>query len=74
MISNINHLKIIASAATNSSAITYFGKISDPLCINYSFEAEKFESELTFENTINEIKADNLKSITSIEINVSAIT
>ena len=39
-----------------------------------SFEAEKIEPKQTFEKTINGIKANHLKSITSIDINVSAIT
>ena len=42
--------------------------------MNNSFEAEKFESEPTFENTNNEVKANHLKSITYIDMNVSAIT
>ena len=69
-----NHLKIIASAATNPSDITSSEETFDPFCINNSFEAETFEPEPTFENTINEIKPDYLKSISSIDINVSAIT
>ena len=43
-----NHLKSIASAATNPSAITSFDENLDPLCINNSFEAAKFEPEPTF--------------------------
>ena len=69
-----NHLKIIASAATNPSDITSSEETFDPFCINNSFESAKFEPEPTFENTINEIKANRLKNITSIEMNVSAIT
>ena len=42
--------------------------------MNSRIEVEKFEPEPTFENTINEIKDDHLKSITSIDMNVSAIT
>ena len=67
-------LKIIAFSATNPSNITSFDEIFDTLCMKNSFEAEKFEPEPTFDNTINEIKANDLKSITSIDINVSAIT
>ena len=48
-----NHLKSIASAATNPSAITSFDENSDPLCINNSFEAVNFEPEPIFEKTIN---------------------
>ena len=69
-----DHLESIASAATNPSDITSFGDNYDPLCINNIFEAAKFEPEPTFENTINEIKANHFKSITSIDMNVSAIT
>ena len=38
-----NHLKSINSAATNPSSIKSVDDNSDPLCINKSFEAEKFE-------------------------------
>ena len=69
-----NYLKIIASAAKNPSAITSFDENFYLVCINNSFEAEKIEPEPTFENTINDIKAGLFKSITSIYINVSAIT
>ena len=69
-----SHLKVISSASKNTSAITYFDNNSDPIYINNSFEAEKIEQEPTFENTINEIKYNHLKSITSIGMNVSSIT
>ena len=36
--------------------------------------SEKIEPEPTFEKSINEIKANHLKSIASIDMNVSAIT
>ena len=42
--------------------------------MNNIFEAAKSEPEPEFEKTINEIKANNLKSITSIIMNISAIT
>ena len=38
-----NHLKSIASAAMNPSAMTSFDDNLYPLCINNSFEATKFE-------------------------------
>ena len=69
-----NHLKSIASADTNPSAISYFDHNSDPLCINNVFEAEKIEPEPTFEKTINDINANNFKVITSVDMNVSDIT
>ena len=69
-----NNLKIIASATTNPSDITSIEDYFDQLCINNRFESEKFEQEPTFEKTINDIKANHLKSITSIGINISAIT
>ena len=69
-----NNLKSIASAATNPSAIKYFDENFDPLCINNSFESEKIEPEPRFENTFNEIKANSFKSITSLDMNLSAIT
>ena len=69
-----NHLKNIASAAANPSAITFFEEYFDPLFNNKRIEATKFEPETTFENTMNYIKANHLKSITSIDMNLSAIT
>ena len=69
-----NLLIIIASASTNPSAIKLFDENFDPLYINNIFESAKFEPEPTFGNTINEIKANNLKNITSIDMNISAIT
>ena len=69
-----NHLKSIASAATISLAITLFDNNFDPLCMKNSFGAETSKQKPTLEKTVNDIKSNNLKSITSIEINVSAIT
>ena len=65
-----NNMKIIASAAMNLSDITSFEGKVDPLSMNNIFEASKFEPEPKFEKTINEIKANNQKSIISIEMNV----
>ena len=42
--------------------------------MNKRIEVSEFEPEPTFEKTINDIKANHLKSITSINMNVSAIT
>ena len=36
--------------------------------MNIIIEVEMFEPEPTFENTINDIKANHLKSITSIDM------
>ena len=58
----------------NISDITPFDNNFYPHFMNNSFEAEKFEAEPTFENTVNEIKANHFKIITSIDINVSVIT
>ena len=68
-----NHLKSIASAAMNISAITSSDEKIDPLSMNNSFEAAKFEPEPTFENISNEITDNHLKSITSVDMNVSDI-
>ena len=68
-----NHLKIIASDAINISDITYFDQKFDPISMNNRSKAAKSEPEPTFENTINNIKANQLKSITYIDMNVSAI-
>ena len=43
-----NHLRSIASAAKNPSAIIFYDNKIDPLCIKKIFEAEKFEPETTF--------------------------
>ena len=58
----------------NLSAITLFDENIEKLVMNSRIEVEKIEPEPTFEKTVNDIKDDNLKIITSIEINVSAIT
>ena len=42
--------------------------------MNGSFEAENFEPEPIFENTINDIKANHFKIITFVDMNISAIT
>ena len=68
-------MKSITHTDKNTSAITSFDENFDLLCINSSFEVEKLELEPTFENTINEIKANHLKSITtSIDMNISSVT
>ena len=69
-----NNQKSTASAATNPSDITSFEDYFDKLCIKNIFESEKFEPEPTFEKNINDIKANHLKSITSIDMDVSFIT
>ena len=69
-----NHLKSTASSATNIPAITSFEENFDPLIMNGSFELEKIKPEPTFENTINKIKDNNMKNITSAETNLSDIT
>ena len=69
-----DHMKSIVSATTNLSAIISFDNNFDPLSMNNSFEAEKIEPEPTFEKIIIEIKANYLKIITSIDMNLSAIT
>ena len=42
--------------------------------MNSIIEAETFEPETTFENNINEIKYYCMKSVTSLDMNLSAIT
>ena len=68
-----NHLKNITCAAMNISSITSFDDNFEQLSMNSRIEVAKFEPEPTFEKTINEIKANHLKSITSIDTNVSTI-
>ena len=42
--------------------------------MNSSIEVTKFEPETTFENSIDEIKADRVKIITSLDVNKIFIT
>ena len=49
----------------NPSAITSFDNNFDQLSTNSSFEAEKFAPDQKFEKTINNIKDNHLKIITS---------
>ena len=42
--------------------------------MNSISEAEKFEPENKFKKNVDEIKADHMKSITSLDMNLSAIT
>ena len=58
----------------NLSAITLFEEDIEQISMNNRIEVAKFEPEPTFENTIHEIKANHLKSITSINISVKYIT
>ena len=69
-----NYPKSIASTAMNLSDINLIDKNLEQIGMNNRIEVEKFEPETTFEKNINEIKANNLKSITSIDINLSAFT
>ena len=48
---------------------TSFDKNFDQLSMNNSFEVAKSEPDLTFENTIDEIKYSNLKGIVSAATN-----
>ena len=66
-------MKSIASAAKNISVITSFDENFEQLSMNIIMKIAKFEPEPTFENTINEIRANHLKNITSIGTNVSYI-
>ena len=58
----------------NLLAVNLFDKNTEQLNVKSRIEVAKFEPEPTFENTINDIKANYLKSITSITINVPDIT
>ena len=69
-----NHLKSIASSAIDISAITLFENNIEPLSMDNRFEAEKLGPEQTFDKTINKIKDNHLKIITSFEMNLSPIT
>ena len=51
-----------------------FDKKFEPIIVNSRIEGTKFELETTFEINIDEINADNVKSITSLDINLSDIT
>ena len=58
----------------NVSATTSLDENFDTIRMKNRLKQQKFEPEPTFEKTINEIKASHLKSITSMDTNVSAIT
>ena len=58
----------------NLLAISSFDKGYEQLSMNRRIEVSKFESEPTFGKTMNENKANHFKIITSIDMNVSAIT
>ena len=51
-----------------------FDENFEQLSMNSKIEAEKFEPKPTFEKTINDIKDNHLKSVTSIAMNILAIT
>ena len=42
--------------------------------VNCRIEATKFEPEATFKNNIDDVKVYHVKSMTSLDINISAIT
>ena len=75
-INEIKHdnLKSIDSTAMNISYITSFANNFKQIIMNRGNEVSKFEPGPTYENTINEVKHNNLKSIVSAEFNLSAIT
>ena len=51
-----------------------FDKKFENISMNSIIEAKKFKLETTFENNVDDIKANHLKIITSLEIKLSAIT
>ena len=69
-----NYLKGIASSAMNISAISSFDNNFEQLIKKSIIVVENFEPEPKLENTSNNIKTNHLKSITSIDMNLSAIT
>ena len=69
-----NHLKINSSSTKNIPDITLFDKDFGHLIMNNRTVSAKFVPEPTFENTINDIKDNYMKSISSVEINVSDTT
>ena len=58
----------------NLSAITLSGNNFKRLSMKSRIEVAKFDPELTFEKTVNEIKDNYLKIISSAIMNISAIT
>ena len=71
----INEISVnLPSQFLISNITTYFDDNFDPLSMNSRIEVAKFEPGPTFENTINDIKDNHLKIITSATINLSAIT
>ena len=71
----INEISVnLPSQFLISKITTSFDENSDPLSVNSIIEVAKFEPGSTFENTINEIKENHLKSIASTTMDISAIT
>ena len=71
----INEISVkLPSKLLITKITTSFYNNFDQLSMNNSFKASKVEPEPTFENTINEIKDNHMKSITSAAMNISAIT
>ena len=58
----------------NLSDITFLKDNFEQLSMISIIEASKFEPEPTFENTINDIKDNHLKSINSTSFTLSDIT
>ena len=58
----------------NLSDITFLKDNFEQLSMISIIEASKFEPEPTFENTINDIKDNYMKTIASAAMNLSAIT
>ena len=73
MISNITIWKLLPVLPWIIQLLLCLMRILISLVLNSRIEAAKFEPEATLEKTINYIKIDNLKSITSITMNLSAI-
>ena len=69
-----NSMKSIASASMNLSALTFFDENIERLSMNSRNEVAKFETGPTFENSINDIKHNHLKTTDSTSMNISAIT
>ena len=68
-----NDMKTIACAAINLSVIALLTDNLEQLSMNTRIEVAKFEPKPTFKKTINDIKSNQLKIITSVDMNVSFI-
>ena len=73
MVNQIIFITIIVQENNVSKLPTSFEEYFEQIGTNRESKEEKFEPKTKFEKNIDEIKADHMKIITSIDMNISAI-